>query len=316
MRFSIIVPVYKTEKYLRQCVDSVLSQSFTDFELVLVDDGSPDGCPKICDGYAEKDGRVKVIHKTNGGLSSARNFGLDAATGEYVLFIDSDDFYRDAGDLKKINDKLTEKPTDVLIFGYQKYFQLNSEFVEKPISEIPNGEDDALKFLMQSHIFVASAWNKVYRREFIEKNGLRFVVGQKSEDIEWCVKILLAKPVIGVLPQYIYVYRQQNENSITANITEKNIGDIYEVISKYAAEDSAYIKHFLAVQYVQLLAITNLVESKKIADILAGLKKLYGLLDYSWYPYVRKTSKLKFLGFKIVRKMLGVKLYGFKGCKR
>jgi len=89
---SIIVPVYKVEPYLRRCIDSILAQTFLDFELILVDDGSPDNCPGICDEYAEKDSRIKVIHQTNGGLSSARNRGIAAAEGEYLLFCDSDDY--------------------------------------------------------------------------------------------------------------------------------------------------------------------------------------------------------------------------------
>ena len=88
---SIIVPVYKVEKYLDRCIESVLAQTYTDFELILVDDGSPDNCPAMCDAWAEKDSRIRVIHKPNGGLSSARNAGLDIMKGEYVTFIDSDD---------------------------------------------------------------------------------------------------------------------------------------------------------------------------------------------------------------------------------
>lgn len=90
--FSIIVPIYKVEKYLEICIDSIIGQSFCDFELILVDDGSPDTCGEICDRYSSSDTRVKVVHKENGGLSSARNAGLDIATGKYVIFIDSDDF--------------------------------------------------------------------------------------------------------------------------------------------------------------------------------------------------------------------------------
>ena len=90
--FSIIVPVYKTEEYLQKCVSSILEQSFGDFELILVDDGSPDGCPALCDDLAQQDDRIKVIHKENGGVSSARNSGIVAATGEYIWFVDSDDY--------------------------------------------------------------------------------------------------------------------------------------------------------------------------------------------------------------------------------
>ena len=90
--FSVIIPIYCVEQYLRTCVDSVLSQTFLDFEVILVDDGSPDGCPRLCDEYAKKDARVRVIHKANGGLSDARNIGLSHASGEYILFLDGDDY--------------------------------------------------------------------------------------------------------------------------------------------------------------------------------------------------------------------------------
>lgn len=112
MRFSIIVPIYKVELYLRQCINSVLNQSYKDFELILVDDGSPDNCPIICDEYASRDIRVKVIHKSNGGLSDARNVGLDVAQGEYVLFLDSDDWWDDVLALEKINLKIKDTDAD------------------------------------------------------------------------------------------------------------------------------------------------------------------------------------------------------------
>ena len=92
-KISIIVPVYKVEKYINRCIDSILTQTFTDFELILVDDGSPDNCPAVCDRYANQDNRVKVIHKKNGGVSSARNSALDIAQGEYITFCDGDDYY-------------------------------------------------------------------------------------------------------------------------------------------------------------------------------------------------------------------------------
>ena len=307
--FSVIVPVYNTEKYLNQCVEGVLNQTLCDIEVILVDDGSTDNSPKICDAYARQDTRIKVIHKENGGLSSARNAGLDVAIGQYIVFIDSDDFYHNSNDLWDIYLKLNQCDTDILIIGQQKYFQSDTIYVEKRILDIPEREKDVVRFLMENNIFIASACDKIYSRQFIEKNGLRFVLNQKSEDIEWCIKLLLAKPKIEVLSKSIYVYRKQNANSITANIGRKNITDISGVLLKYIDKDNIYVKHFLAVQYVQLLAITNLVESKLIKDILIELKALYYLLQYTWYPYVRKIRKLKRLGFNLVRKIIGVKLY-------
>ena len=127
MTFSIIIPVYKVEKYLNQCVDSVLNQSFKDFELILVDDGSPDNCPRICDDYAKKDARVKVIHQQNGGQACARNTGLSYAVGMYIIFLDSDDYLIDSTALEKINDKTVAEP-DVTLYGYRKLFESDGSF--------------------------------------------------------------------------------------------------------------------------------------------------------------------------------------------
>ena len=117
-RISVIVPVYNVEKYLSRCVDSILNQTFTDFECILVDDGSPDNCGKICDEYAKKDKRVKVIHKQNGGLSDARNTGLDIAGGEYIYFLDSDD-YVEYNLLEKLNDTICVCNAEMIVFGYK-----------------------------------------------------------------------------------------------------------------------------------------------------------------------------------------------------
>ena len=115
--FSVIIPIYKVEKYLNRCIDSVLNQSYKDLEVILVDDGSPDKCPEICDEYAKKDKRVKVIHKENGGASDARNYGIKAASGEYLMFLDSDDYWEGTECLKNIVEKLKKNKVDVLVHG-------------------------------------------------------------------------------------------------------------------------------------------------------------------------------------------------------
>ena len=112
MKFSIIIPCYKVEQYLHQCVDSVLAQTFDDYEVILVDDGSPDGSPAICDEYSKKSNKVKVIHKLNGGLSDARNVGLKEASGDYIVFLDSDDWWCDNNALMKTADRLESSHAD------------------------------------------------------------------------------------------------------------------------------------------------------------------------------------------------------------
>ena len=117
---SVIVPVYKVEKYLRECVDSILAQTYTNLEIILVDDGSPDNCGKICDEYAQNDSRIKVIHQENGGLSAARNAGLDIATGKYIGFVDSDD-YAELNMFEELHKRIIENNADLSICGVKKF---------------------------------------------------------------------------------------------------------------------------------------------------------------------------------------------------
>lgn len=311
---SVIVPVYNVEKYLRQCVESVLSQTYTDIEIILVDDGSPDKCPEICDEYAKKDARIKVIHKENGGLSSARNAGLGVACGQYVMFVDSDDYWDDVSSLKTIRDNIDIEKPDILIFGMKKYYQKDKVFADERIPITINGVEfshtEYISAIMKEGIYVASAWDKVYKRSLIEENNLRFVEGQLSEDIEWCEKILLLKPVIRTIPKCFYVYRQQNSNSITMNISRKNLENICDVIERYTdigiKSKNIDVLHFTANQYVLWMTISNLIPRDEIKDLLLKMKKRWLLVNYCNYPYVKKVYKFRFLGFSAVRRLLGL----------
>lgn len=307
MQYSIIIPVYKVEKYLRQCVDSVLTQTLDDYEIILVDDGSPDGSPVICDEYAAKDGRVKVIHKKNGGLSSARNAGLDVAEGEYVIFLDSDDWWDDTKALALINERRSASNYDVLIFGMKKYFTMSDSFGDERPPVLTAGEKVTVEKLMRNNIFIACACNKVVRRSLIVKNQFRFVIGQLSEDIEWCAKLLLVKPAIDILSTCFYVYRQQTAGSITTNITRRNVEHVLDTISRLSNGDIPKpLKHYLANQLVLLMSFSRKVKSIEIKDLMQEAKKYWWLTEYSWYPYVRLVSKVRFLGFNNVKFLLAI----------
>ena len=116
MKYSVIIPVYNSEKYLRKCIDSILAQKYKDFEIILVDDESKDLSAKICDDYAQKDNRVKVIHKTNGGTADSRNVGIRAASGDYIMFVDNDDYWKRKDTLEDIDCQLNESHADVLMY--------------------------------------------------------------------------------------------------------------------------------------------------------------------------------------------------------
>ena len=194
--FSVIVPVYKVEPYLQKCVDSVLGQTFRDFELILVDDGSPDGCPLLCDAYAQKDDRVVVIHKENGGASTARNVGLDNARGEYISFLDADDFWLRDTVLEKIYNSLQNKPVDILILKMLRYYQTTDTYSTNinPFTEADFSSDsyeERLAELIVAQAYRANPWNKVFRRSLLENVDLKFTEGVIAEDVDWAARLAL-----------------------------------------------------------------------------------------------------------------------------
>ena len=213
---SIIVPVYKVEPWLRECMDSILGQTFRDFELILVDDGSPDGCGAICDEYARLDTRVRVIHKENGGLSSARNAGLRIARGAYILFIDSDDFV-EANMLQRLMQAADQHSADVVMFNFDTYYppehtgwkRAGSSFSSAVMS---NAEFAA--FLAHSDHWPASiACNKLYRRQIWE--NLSFPEGFIHEDEAVIHHVVEQCRTIAIIDDCLYHYRQIVSTSIT-----------------------------------------------------------------------------------------------------
>ncbi len=310
MRFSIIVPVYKVEQYLNQCVQSVLAQSFTDYELILVDDGSPDSCPELCEDYEAKYTNVRVLHKLNEGLSSARNDGMRVAKGDYIVFLDSDDWWDDRNALAGINQTIESSNADIVVFRMKKYYPKENRYLCHHIFFDENRAMD-IDYLMEHNLFIASACDKAIRRSCVEKFGMSFKVGQLSEDIEWCCKILLFNFKVNFYNNPFYVHRQ-NKASISHNVRRKNLEDIADVISDYDTlsnfneKESLTIRHFLAQQFVLWIGNSTLVKDEDISNLHNKMKRYWFLLKYNKYPYVKKVNRCKFLGYYIVRILLGV----------
>lgn len=175
---SIIVPVYKVELYIHKCIDSILSQTFADFELLLIDDGSPDNCGRICDEYAEKDVRVHVFHQKNGGVSKARNLGLDYAKGEYICFVDSDDWI-DSEMLETLIGWEQKKQTDLLFFGFKQESSTTcSDNIDvfRELSGIYEGVDAVIRacYLLERKELFGWTWNKLFRNSIIQEYSIRF----------------------------------------------------------------------------------------------------------------------------------------------
>lgn len=207
---SIIVPVYKVEKYLEKCVDSILAQTFTDFELILVDDGSPDRSGAMCDEYAQKDSRVRVIHKENGGLSSARNAGIDVAKGRYLGFVDSDDYI--AADMYELlYQEITQSQADLAICGIYDVYEGKPPKIKKKIHEVVSPEE-ALLLILQGNIISVHAYNKLYKKNLFDE--IRYPIGKYHEDSFIIVDVLdkCNKVAINSSQKYYYFHR---EGSIT-----------------------------------------------------------------------------------------------------
>lgn len=222
MKFSVIVPVYGVEKYLDTCVQSVLAQTFGDFELILVDDCSPDGCPAMCDAWAEKDSRIRVIHKpVNEGLGFARNTGMAAAQGEYILFLDSDD-YINVDTLKLCEENLRDSK-DVLVFGMELRYEDaagNAKWCdlilpEADYSDTTEKKAHMFKQLSANKVF-PYACNKVYRRQFLQSVPVRFEQTKLIEDFLFNIGIFGYANVIGTIPQAFYTYRKPAHETLAS----------------------------------------------------------------------------------------------------
>ena len=316
MKFSIIVPVYKVEKYLRSCVDSILGQTYKDFEIILVDDGSPDACPQICDEYAERYENVLCIHQKNGGQSLARNTGQSVASGEYIMFIDSDDYFAESTLLQRIADK-TESGTDVIMYGFQKYFESTGEFgkSEVPVLGGVCTTSEMLQEVLTSDTYCGTAWTKAIRSDLLRKHNIEFKPGMISEDIDWYMQVLCHAQTFDSINDKGIVYRQRSDSTSHApklkslednlwileywsakfvqNVTEKELlNSLMSVMAYYFTND--------------LILYTSYLDSQ-VAAFKERLKNQSYLLQYAVTPRAKIVKKFyRILGFGMTVSLLKV----------
>ncbi len=216
-KISVIVPVYNVEKYLRRCVDSILAQTFTDFELLLIDDGSTDGSRKICDEYAEKDSRVRVFHKENGGVASARQLGIEKALGLYSIHADSDDWIEPSmlGDMFV---SMTKSNADILISDYYEQHNGNAIYIEQNIKD-DCADEEILRDILLGKLFGA-LWHKMIRHSLYKTYDVHFISGiNYCEDVLVFTQLLQHPVKVCHLDKAYYHYDQSNTDSITRKYT-------------------------------------------------------------------------------------------------
>lgn len=306
---SVIIPVYNVEKYLRQCVDSVLTQNYKNIEIILVDDGSTDSSPLICDQLKENSDRIITIHKQNGGLSDARNEGIKAARGNYILFLDGDDFWDDRNAVSKLVNRITKTQADVLNFSYKKYYEAANKKVPyfsgiEAMPEELNELYDQLKFLTEKGLYIASACNKMIKRSIFTEE-LFFRKNVYSEDIEWCAKLMATVRSMDFVCENFYCYRQR-EASISHTIDTKKCEDLcnniiqcFKITNKVDDKLKKFMYNYISYQYGTFFVVQSMTESFQKKGI-AMLEKYNWVLEYHGY-----NKKLRFL--YIVCKLVGYK---------
>ncbi len=232
-KISVIVPVYRVEDYLKRCLDSIIHQSYKNLEIILVDDGSDDACPAICDEYARKDDRIIVIHKENGGLSSARNAGLNAATGDFIAFVDSDD-YINKYMYEQMMTRLVENGADICMCDFEYVLEagIATEAEKEPAAgSIEKFDGRKAQYLMckdlVTRITYTVAWNKLYRKELFE--GIRYPEGRIHEDEARTHELLYRGDVITYVrcPYYYYCKRDESIISSKASLNRYQLIDAY-----------------------------------------------------------------------------------------
>lgn len=309
MKFSIIVPIYKVEKYLHECVESILNQSYKDFELILVDDGSPDACPSMCDEYARRDSRIIVIHQQNAGLACARNAGIQRASGDYVICIDSDDYLSNEQVLSKISER-AKGNVDAVLYGFRKFFESNSTFGEEVVPILPGCVDTGtmLEQVLQNNSYCGTAWTKAVRLGLLKDNDIEFKPGMISEDIDWYIHILCFAKTFDSINESALIYRQRpgsishaaKINSLTDNlwILEYWPSRISELLNGSKLEKS--MMAVMAYYYANVLILFSGYPPRESLPYQDRIKALSHLLDAATTPRAKFIARFyKVLGFKI-----------------
>ena len=292
-KISIIIPMYKVEAFIEDCINSVINQTYKNLEIILVDDGSPDDCGKIADEYAKKDARIKSLHKPNGGLSDARNFGMEYATGDYLMFADSDDFLTEIACEVLVN-KIEAENADYVIGNYINCYE-NGELWPNPVFNKEKYKEFELNikdykdsfFIMNSGV-----WNKIYRKSFIDDLNLKFEIGIPAEDAIFTTYCFMKARKVVYIPDMVYVYRQRGAaTSISMNCTAKyfnGISKAYKIIYENFKENNelGFYRFFYAKSMTYMLY--KFIDSQ----LLTEEEKIEVLSDMRWFYKVSRELKV------------------------
>jgi glycosyltransferase involved in cell wall biosynthesis len=324
---SIIIPVYKAEKYLEQCMNSVLQQTYRNIEIILIDDGSPDHCGLLCDEYAAKDSRVKVVHKANGGVSSARNRGLEVAAGDWILFVDADDWVEHDACEVTLKTAL-ENNADIVIFDYTIVTE-NKSFIFGGFSEsFIISEKDEFEKIQQNilsleknlfyrnfpFLFFYPIANKLYKKEILK--GIFFCEGVIFyEDPDFFMRALEKCHRLSVIAKPLYNYRS-NEQSAAHTYKDKLVDSMKirseyckEFLDKQSKSKDFYEAYYRGCAYASITVARNFFSACKLKDFSKRKKIFMQLFDDGDCRMGIKRYRPKSISVKVVMLLIKYKLY-------
>lgn len=272
---SVIIPVYNVEKYLHRCIDSVINQTYSNLEIILVDDGSTDTSPEICDEYKNLDERIVVIHKKNGGLSDARNVGFDISKGEYILFLDSDDWMVNNA-LEKMCFTMQNRKADIIVSNYYYNYDVKNiiAFVEKEDKSFNRSK--AIEELLLNKEIKNFAWGKLYRRNVVD--GILFPIGKLFEDVYWAHLVFNRIDKLILLSEPLFYYRQRAD-SISYNFSLRKLNIL---------EGTFLRRKFIKQEWPEYL---YLIDNSIMSLILGLYKDSLKHFKFSTYYKVKKILK-------------------------
>ena len=276
---SVIIPIYNVELYLDRCIKSVVDQSYEKIEIILVDDGSTDLCPQICDDWAEKDKKIRVIHKENGGLSDARNVGIETAQGAYLAFVDSDDVI-DPDFIELLLKTAYEQNADIVECGVQK-FSAEYCFVKSEVSRKIFSPEEAMEELINDGDIRQYVWNKLYRRETV--GDIRFPVGKLNEDEFWTYKIVGRAKRICRISEILYGYYQRPGSIMGTKYGIRRLDALEakeertEYIERYYPELTRTAKYnfYISCRYAGQMCLKYMEDHSEKKLALCKVKKIY-----------------------------------------
>jgi glycosyltransferase involved in cell wall biosynthesis len=307
-KISIIVPIYKVEKYLSKCIESLLVQTFKEIELILVNDGSPDSCGELCDEYAKKDNRIKVIHKKNGGISSARNAGINIATGKYIGFVDGDDYIH-PNMYELLYKKAVDSSSDIVLCDYYSIEEnelLENLYCNYEIEAQNYTNLEALEELFgEDRIKFVVPWNKLYKRSLF--SNLQYEVGRIHEDEFIAHKVLYKSSKVTYLPIKLYYYFQRTNSIMRSRFNIKRLDRVYALkdrVDYFNKINQLNLQHKAEDRYIQSIfsnykkvKANNIVAFKEIKEIRVDL--LMNFKSLLKNPFYNKREKILWILFII-----------------